>query len=164
MRGFALLTAVLVSAAGVAAAACTIERSDVRTPEGEPPEADSVTVRKVVEATATAFQRGDFAALDSLYHEGVAVFEDGEAFSGWAGYRDERVLPGYESVRELQVDLQAIDVRLVDSTAWVTCSYRIAGTRDGEPVAYRGLSTMILRKTGGRWLIVHVHNSTVAGG
>jgi ketosteroid isomerase-like protein len=161
MRVIDLFAAV---SACVIAAACTIERADVRTPEGEPPEADSVAVRKVVEATASALQRGDFAALDSLYHDGVTVFEDGAAFRSWAEYRDARVAPGYESLRELRAELEAIAVRLAGSTAWVTCSYRLAASRDGAPVVYHGLSTMVLRKSGGRWRIVHAHNSTAGDG
>ncbi len=153
-----------LAAAPLALAACTIERADVRTPSGEPPEADTAQVRKVVDEIARAFERGDLASLDTLYHDSVTVFEGANVDKGWLAYRDGHLAPELEVLVERRMQISDLRARLAGSSAWVTFSYRLAAVSDGQPVAARGVGTMVLRKLGGRWRVVHSHTSSVSGG
>lgn len=141
-------------------AACTVEHADVRTPSGESPEADSVRVRRTVEAIATAIEGGDLAALDSIYHDSVLVFEAGGVDRGWASYRDVHLAPELEALSDRRFRFDEITVRLAGSTAWVTCRYRVDAVHDGEPVSARGVATLIFRELGGGWRLVHIHTSS----
>ncbi len=142
------------------AGACTIERGDVRTPSGEPPEADTARVRQAVEAIARAFEAGDLAALDTLYHERVTVFEGGGVDRGWSEYRDGHLAPEIAALQDRRFTLEEIQVRRAGSTAWVTFRFTLSAVHDAEPVSARGLGTMVFRKLGGRWRVVHSHTST----
>ncbi len=153
---------VLVAAA-LGAWACTIERADVRTPSGAPPEADTAQVRKVVNEIARAFERGDLASLDTLYHDSVTVFEGGNVDKGWRAYRDGHLAPELDLLVERTMRISDLRVRLAGGSAWATFSYSLAAVADGRPVAANGVGTMVLRKLGGRWLVVHSHTSSVPG-
>ena len=153
--------AVLATLAAAAAAACTIERGDVRTPSGQPPEADSTAVRFAVEAVAVAYESGDLSAFDTLYHESVTVIEGAQVSSGRASYFADYLAPQIRSLDDRQCRFHDISVRLARNTAWATYRFVLAGTRNGVRVEARGVGTMILQDFQGRWQIVHVHTSTV---
>lgn len=147
--------------AAAAAAACTIERGDVRTPSGQPPEADSVAVRLVLEAVALAYESSDLSAFDTLFHESVVAFEGDQASSGRASYIADHLAPQIRSLDERHCRLHEISVRLARNVAWATYRFAQVGTRNGERIEARGVGTMVFQKFQGRWQIVHVHTSTV---
>lgn len=153
--------AVLAMLAAAASAACTIERGDVRTPGGQPPEADSTAVRLAVEAVALAYESGDLSAFDTLYDDSVTVFDGAQVSSGRASYIADYLAPQIRSLDDRQCRLHDISVRLARNTAWATYRFGVAGTRNGVRVELRGVGTMILQNFQGRWRIVHVHTSTV---
>lgn len=153
---------VLVLAMLVAAAACTIERGDVRTPGGQPPEADSVAVRLTMEAVARAYKSGDLGAFDTLYHESLTVLEGARISSGREDYLADYLAPGIRALDDRDCRFDDIQVKLARNTAWATYRFALAGTRDGQPVEARGVGTMILQKFQGSWRIVHVHSSSVS--
>lgn len=143
------------------AAACTVERADVRTLGGESPEADTTRIRQTVEAIAAAFKSGDLAAFDSIYHDSVTIFEDGVANTDWASYREEHLIPVLGTLVDPTVEFQDIRVRFSGfGTALVTCRYYTAGTYEGEAIELRGVATLIFRRLGSRWWLVHIHTST----
>ncbi len=149
-----LLAAILI------AAACTVERADVRTPSGEPPEADTARIRRLVDLIAEAYQSGDLAGLDTIYHEDVTVYEGGRVDAGWIAYRDGQLALEIEGLSERRLDFEDLEIRLAGSTALVTCSYTLTAQRDGERITVHGLATMVFRRFAGRWRLVHSHTST----
>jgi ketosteroid isomerase-like protein len=141
------------------AAACTVERADVRTPSGEPPEADTTQIRRLLEVIADAYQSGDLAALDTIYHEGVTVYEGGRVDRGWIAYRDGHLAREIEGLSERRLSFEDVEIRLAGSTALVTCSYTLTARRDAEEITAHGLGTMVFRRFAGRWRLVHSHTS-----
>jgi len=152
----------LVLALLTAAAACTIERGDVRTPGGQPPEADSVAVRLAIEAVARAYESGDVAAFDTLFHESLTVLEGVRLSSGRDHYLADYVVPRIRSLDDRHCRFDDIQVRLARNTAWATYRFALSGTRDGGSVETRGVGTMILQKFQASWRIVHVHSSSAS--
>lgn len=140
--------------------ACTIERADVRTPDGEPPEADTIRVRRAVEAIAAAFNAGDVRALDTLYHDSVLVYESGRIDRGWAAYRDEHLIPEIRELEDRELEFAAIDVRLADGTGWATVRYTLDAIHRGDTVSVRGVGTLVFQEVAGRWRVVHSHTSS----
>jgi ketosteroid isomerase-like protein len=141
------------------ATACTVERADVRTPSGEPPEADTTQVRRLLDVIADAFDSGDLAALDTIYHEDVTVYEGGRVDRGWIAYRDGHLAPEIEGLSERRLSFEDVEIRLAGSTALVTCSYTLTAQRDAEAITAHGLWTMVFRRFAGRWRLVHSHTS-----
>jgi ketosteroid isomerase-like protein len=140
--------------------ACTVERADVRTPSGEPPEADTTRVRRLLDVIADAFSTGDLVALDTVYYDGATVFEGGRVDRGWIAYRDGHLAPEIEALSERRLDFDDVEIRLAGSTALVTCGYTLTARRDGEGITRHGLATMVFRKLAGHWRLVHSHSST----
>lgn len=155
---------VLATLAASIMAACTIERGDVRTPSGQPPEADTTAVRLAMEAVALAYEAGDLAAFDTLYHDGVTVLDGNQVSSGRTAYIADYLAPQIRSLDDRRCRLHGIGVRLARNIAWATYHFTQAGTRDGERIEARGVGTMILQKSQGRWQIVHVHASAFPEG
>jgi ketosteroid isomerase-like protein len=149
-------------AAILIAAACTVERADVRTPSGEPPEADTTRVHRLLEVIADAFRTGDLTALDTVYHDGVTVYEGGRVDRGWIAYRDSHLIPEIEGLSERRLEFEDVEIRLAGSTALVIYSYTLTARRDGEPITAHGLGTMVFRRFAGRWRLVHSHSSAGA--
>jgi ketosteroid isomerase-like protein len=145
--------------AAILIAACTFERADVRTPSGEPPEADTTRIHRLVDLIADAYRTGDLAGLDTVYHEGVTVYEGGRVDRGWITYRDGHLALEIEGLSERRLDFEDVEIRLAGSTALVTCSYTLMALREGEQVTTHGLWTMIFRRFAGRWRLVHSHTS-----
>lgn len=152
-----------LTVAAVLSSGCTIERADVRTPSGEPPEADTTQVRKVMEAIARGFESADLLALDSIYHDSVLVFEAGIEDRGWLRYRDHHLVPELEALSDRRFVLEGIRVRRAGTTAWATFRYTFEAVHEDEAVSVRGVGTMIFQKLRGRWRLVHSHTSAPRG-
>lgn len=145
--------------AAIVVAACTVERADVRTPSGEPPEADTTRIRRLVDVIGEAYGSGDLVGLDTIYHESVTVFEGGRLERGWTTYRDGHLVPEIESLSERRLQFEDVEIRLAGGTAVVTCSFSLTARHDGELITTRGLATMVFRRFAGRWRLVHSHTS-----
>ena len=136
---------------------CTIERADVRTPSGEPPESDTARVRSVLEGFANAFVAADTAGLDTLLLEGVTVFEDGRAERGWRALLESSQAHG-RGARQLL--LSDVNIEMAGGQlALATCRYSMTFARDTLH-AEQGLATLILERSGAGWLLTHIHLSS----
>lgn len=142
-------------------AACTIERADVRTPSGRPPEADTTQIRAVLETFRGAIVSGDLTPLDSLFSEDALVYASGRATRGWAEYRNGDLAESLEWLSERRLRFDDVAVHLADETAWATLRWTLMGVHDGAPATSRGVATFIFEKREGRWRLVHLHDSAV---
>jgi len=143
----------------VGAVACTIERGDVRTPSGVPPEADTLRVLRALDVISVAFETGDLAPLDTLYHEAATVYDGGRSYVGWPEYREDYFAPFMRRLTERRLRFNEVMVRLAGTTAWVTCRYAKDARREGRPYSESGVGTLVFQKLAGRWRLVHWHTS-----
>ena len=123
---------------------------------------DSETaVREVLSRSASAFEKGDMAALEKLWanDESVTVFESGHANYGWADYRDKHLGPEMKEMKNTKYTLSDIKVKVSGNTAWATFKYAISADIGTRHVDGAGLGTAVLEKRGEDWKIVHWHSS-----
>lgn len=122
---------------------------------------DAMAVRAIVLAHADAVQRGDVAALDTLWSSepDVMIVEGAGADIGWARYRDHHLRPELEAFTGLQYSYDQVRTHVVDDVAWATFDYSLRGTLKDREIDIAGKGTMILRRTDGDWRIVHSHTS-----
>ena len=123
---------------------------------------DSETaVREVLSRSASAFEKGDMAALEKLWanDESVTVFESGHANYGWADYRDKHLGPEMKEMKNTKYTLSDIKVKVSGNTAWATFKYAISADIGTRHVDGAGLGTAVLEKRGDDWKIVHWHSS-----
>ncbi len=149
----------MTAAALSIAAACTVERADVRTPSGEPPEADTTRVRRLLDALADAYSSGDLAAFDTIVHDSLTVFEGGRVDDGWRTYRDDHLAAELAALDERRLRFEAVRVRLSGSTAWATGRYTLSAMHEGREIVLSGLATAVFWRHGGSWRLAHWHLS-----
>ena len=118
-------------------------------------------VREVLSQSASAFEKGDMAALEKLWanDESVTVFESGHANYGWADYRDHHLGPEMKEMKNTKYTLSDIKVKVSGNTAWATFKYAISADFGMRHVDGGGLGTAVLEKRGDNWKIVHWHSS-----
>lgn len=145
--------------AGLCFAACTIERADVRTPSGEPPEADSTRVREAFDAVVRAIVAGDPATLDSLFHDSVTVFVGARSYAGRTSLSETPLPALLASTAERRLLTEGVRVRLTANFAWVTCGFRLEALQAGTPLSAGGVATIVFHRVAGRWYVLHAHLS-----
>lgn len=118
-------------------------------------------VREVLIQSASAFEKGDMAALEKLWasDESVTVFESGHANYGWADYRDHHLGPEMKEMKNTKYTLSEIKVKVSGNTAWAIFKYAISADIGTRHVDGAGLGTAVLEKRGADWRIVHWHSS-----
>lgn len=118
-------------------------------------------VREVLIQSASAFEKGDMAALEKLWasDESVTVFESGHANYGWADYRDHHLGPEMKEMKNTKYTLSEIKVKVSGNTAWAIFKYAISADIGTRHVDGAGLGTAVLEKRGVDWRIVHWHSS-----
>jgi ketosteroid isomerase-like protein len=118
-------------------------------------------VREVLMKNATAFERGDMAALNKIWanDDSVTVFESGHANYGWADYRDTHLAPELKEMKNVKYALSDIRAKVSGATAWATFKYALTGEAGARRVEAAGFGTAVLEKRGQEWLIVHWHTS-----
>jgi ketosteroid isomerase-like protein len=111
-----------------------------------------------------AWQVGDIEKLHSHYADDVSIVNGSWAppIVGWTAY-----LASYQSqrARTQQVRLDRLNtlVRVDGNFAWASYQWDFSGVVDGSPITAEGQTTLVLKKIGDKWLVVHNHTSVVPG-
>ena len=111
-----------------------------------------------------AWQVGDTDRLHQAYADD-AVFVSGvwaPPIFGWPNY-----LPLYQQqrARTQQVRLDRVNtfIKVNGAVGWACYQWDFSGVVDGQPMTYRGQTTLVFEKRNDRWLIVHNHTSVAQG-
>ncbi len=128
---------------------------------------DSADAIAMVRAVFAAAERGDLAALDSLYAgDSLTVVEGAGINRGWADYRDHHLGPEVKVMKNFQYRPADIEVHVVGLTAWTTFRYTLKADMNGRSIDNVGRGTAILTRRGsaadGRWVIRHIQTSSRA--
>jgi ketosteroid isomerase-like protein len=126
---------------------------------GAAPGADAAAV---VDAFHSALAKGDTRAAAALLADDALIFEGGGAERSKAEYAAHHL--GADAAFS-QAVRSATARRSGDSAgdiAWVASEGRMTGSYKGRAVDQRTTETMVLRKTGEDWRIVHIHWSSAA--
>lgn len=125
-----------------------------------PSPSDSAQVAATLTALFAAAERGDLAALDTLYAGDSATIVEGAGISrGWADYRDNHLKPELQSLTISRYRPADIEVRVAGDLAWAIFRYTLAGTAEGKPVDIVGRGTAILERRGPKWVVQHTQTS-----
>lgn len=118
-------------------------------------------VMNVLNADATAVEKGDLAALDKLWAntEDVTVFESGHANYGWQDYRNNHLEPELKEFKNTKYALSDLKVKVEGKTAWATFKYALSAEMGTRRIESGGLATAVLEKRDSKWRIVHWHSS-----
>ncbi len=118
------------------------------------------TPEGVVDAFAAALRARDEAALRRLTAPDIVIAESGGVEQSFDEYASHHMPADMEFTAAVQVALEDRDVILDEDAATVISRSQIHGQFRGETVHSRMMETMVLRRTGGQWRIVHIHWSS----
>lgn len=118
----------------------------------------------VVDAFHAALQRGDTKAALSFLANDALIFEAGGIERGKAEYASHHLAADAAFSQAVPATLTRRAGEAVGKVAWIATEGRTAGTYKGKPVDRRTVETMVLRRLGAAWKIVHIHWSSAAGG
>ena len=123
------------------------------------PDADRVT--RTIEALFAAAERGDLAALDTLYAgDSLTVIEGAGINRGWRDYRDNHLAPELKEFRDFKYRPQEIVVHVTGDVAWATYRYALSATVGERKVDVVGRGTAILERRGARWVVRHTQTAS----
>ncbi len=135
-------------------------------PEAAAPQAapadqtDESAVRAVLSQYKSAIERLDATGTERLFTADSAVFETGGVEGSYVNYLAHHLGPELKAFKSFGFSDYKVEVRFEGPIALATetYNYRIE-TKKGEIAARRGVATSVLKKVGGEWKILSMHNS-----
>jgi ketosteroid isomerase-like protein len=155
--GFATFAALLLLPAALPA--------HERAPIAKPTSALSPAARgaaATVDSFHAALHRGDTRAAAALIADDALIFESGGAERTKAEYAAHHLPADAEFSRSVSPVVTRRAGRSEGALAWIATEGRTTGTYKGQALDLLTTETMILRRAGGAWKIVHIHWSSAA--
>lgn len=122
---------------------------------------DARAVIATVQALFAAAERGDNAALDTLYAgDSLTVVESASINRGWADYRDHHLAPEMKEMKNFRYRPFEIEARVSGDLAWAMFRYALSANVKGKPVDVVGRGTAILERRGSRWVVRHTQTAS----
>jgi ketosteroid isomerase-like protein len=118
----------------------------------------------VVDAFHGALSRGDTKAALSYLTEEALIFESGGVEHGKQEYASHHLAADAAFSRAVPSRVIRRVGHVAGTTAWIASEGRTTGTFNGKAVDRKTVETMVLRRTGANWKIVHIHWSSAAAG
>ena len=122
--------------------------------------ADAAAVRAVLVQYQAAVVRLDARGTERLFTPDSAIFESGGVEGNYANYLAHHLTPELAEFKTFTFSNYKVDVRFEGPVAIATESYNYRiETKGGEVAERAGVATSVLKKVGGRWKILSMHNS-----
>ncbi|MBI3568871.1 MAG: nuclear transport factor 2 family protein [Gemmatimonadetes bacterium] len=119
--------------------------------------AETANVAAVLRAVFRAAERGDLAALDTLYAgDSLTIIEGAGINRGWADYRDHHLGPELKEMKNLRYQPSDLEVHVVQGTAWVLFTYTLKADVNERAADSVGRGTAVLERRGTRWVVRHM--------
>ncbi len=114
----------------------------------------AVQAIEAIRALFAAAERGDLAALDSMYAgDSLLVIEGAGINRGWADYRDNHLAPELKEFQNFRYRPFEIEARVSGDLAWATFRYALTADLADRKVDVVGRGTAILERRGNRWVV-----------
>lgn len=113
-----------------------------------------------VDAFHAALSKGDEAAASALLHTEALIFESGGAERSKAEYASHHLAADAAFAAATTRTVSRRSGHAAGDLAWIATESTTAGTFKDRPVNSVSTETMVLRRTGDEWRIVHIHWSS----
>lgn len=151
-------TAILLSCAAPA----TAHGPDAKTPAAATLAPSARSAAAIVDSFHAALRRGDTRAAAAMLANDVLIFEGGGVERSRAEYESHHLGADAEFSKAVPSVLTRRSGEAKGALAWIASEGRTTGTYKGKPVDRLTAETMVLRRAGGTWKIVHIHWSSAA--
>lgn len=122
--------------------------------------ADAQPAVAVANRFGKALAAGDMATVEELLDPSVLILETGGAERSRSEYMGHHAASDAKFLKGAHQQLKRRTGRSEGDLAWVGSESELHATRDGKPLTLLSTETMVLKKTGDAWRIVHIHWSS----
>ncbi len=121
---------------------------------------ETAAVRAVLAKYQAAVERLDATGTERLFTVDSTIFESGGIEGNYANYLAHHLTPELAEFKSFRFSDYKLDVRFEGPIALATETYRYRiKTKKGEVAERLGVATSALKKMGGQWKIISMHNS-----
>ena len=114
----------------------------------------------VVERFGQVLAAGDLKAVATLLDADVLILETGGAERSREQYLAHHAISDAQFLKGAHSQLKHRRARITGDLAWVGSESELHASKDGKPLTLLSTETMVLKKTGADWQIVHIHWSS----
>lgn len=114
----------------------------------------------VVERFGKALAAGDFKTVETLLSPDVLILETGGAERSRAEYMGHHAISDAQFLKGTHNQLKHRRARMAGGLVWVGTESELHASKDGKPLTLLNTETMVLKKSGADWRIVHIHWSS----
>ena len=151
---------IVLAAPAIAAAAHDSAAAAPASQPGVAPAARAAAA--TVDAFHAALRRGDTRAAAALVADDALIFEEGGAERSKAEYMASHLAADAAFASAVRSTVTRRSGHAHGALAWIASEGRTTGTFRGKAVDRATAETMVLRRTGGSWRIVHIHWSSAS--
>jgi ketosteroid isomerase-like protein len=121
---------------------------------------EEAAVKQVLSRYKAAIEKLDATGTEQLFAPSSAIFETGGSEGTYTNYLAHHLGPELKEVKRFSFSDYKVDVRFEGAVALATETYNYrVETKSGETAERRGVATSVLKKIGGQWKILSMHNS-----
>ena len=129
-------------------------------PSADPRVSDRRAVEAVLKQYKEAIEKLDSRGTEALFSSDAQIYETGGSEGTYANYLAHHLGPELAEFRSFAFSDYKVNVRFEGPVAIATETYRYRIIpKTGDPVDRQGVATSVLKKTGGNWKIITMHNS-----
>ena len=121
---------------------------------------EEAAVRSVLTQYKSAIERLDATGTERLFTPDSTIFETGGVEGNYTNYLAKHLGPELGHFKSFKFSDYKVDIRFEGPVALATetYNYRIE-PKEGAVAQRRGVATSVLKKVGGQWKILSMHNS-----
>lgn len=114
----------------------------------------------VVERFGKALAAADFKTVEALLAPDVLILETGGAERSRSEYLGHHAISDAQFLKGTHNQLKRRRALAAGDLAWVGTESELHASKDGKPLTLLSTETMVLKKAGADWRIVHIHWSS----
>lgn len=128
--------------------------------EGAARDADRRAVEAVLNEYKGAIERLDASGTERLFAPDALIYETGGSEGNYSNYLAHHLGPELGHFKSFRFSDYRVTVRFEGRLALASQTYRYRiEPKQSEPLERLGVATSVLKKSGGRWIILTMHNS-----
>jgi ketosteroid isomerase-like protein len=121
---------------------------------------DAIAVSAVVDRFAAALKKADMATIEAILDPEVLILESGYAERSRDEYLGHHAASDAAFLGTAQIELVHRSARRRGDLAWVGSEREIRTRKDDKPLTLISTETVVLKRVGEDWHIVHIHWSS----
>ena len=122
--------------------------------------ANAKAASATVDRFSKALQAGDMKAVEAMLDPDVLILESGGAERSRREYLGHHAAADAKFLKDAQIQLMRRSAKRGGDLVWIGSESEIHTQKGDEPLTLLSTETMVLKKVGDDWRIVHIHWSS----